>query len=148
MGRKPTPPKLKLLRGNPGKRKLLDVVALPSTKPDCPAFLNAVAKAMWRKLVKWLEAAGSLQRSDANVMAMYCSAWADWVEANAELAAAGKVVKSKTGVPMHNPWRSVERDAKRELTKLGAKLGLSPIDRKQLGVSGDKAPGKLAKYVN
>ena len=52
-GRKPTPTALKVLEGNPGKRKLNDNEPRPEKKaPSCPKWLEPEAKKEWRRLAK------------------------------------------------------------------------------------------------
>lgn len=59
-GRKPKPTMLKVLSGKPGKRKLnRDEPTAPGI-PDCPGFLDAVAKEEWNRCEKLL--------SEMNVM--------------------------------------------------------------------------------
>ena len=49
-GPPPTPTNLKLLRGNPGKRKLNTTEPDPPPAiPTCPSHLDKVAKREWRR---------------------------------------------------------------------------------------------------
>ena len=58
-GRKPTPTALKVLEGNPGKRKLNDNEPRPEKKaPSCPKWLEPEAKKEWRRLAKKMEQMG------------------------------------------------------------------------------------------
>ena len=49
-GRKPKPAKLRLLEGNPGKRRVIEV-ATASGVPDVPGWLDDEAKAEWTRIV-------------------------------------------------------------------------------------------------
>ena len=58
-GPPPTPTNLKLLRGNPGKRKLNTNEPDPEPAiPPCPSHLDKVAKKEWRRVSKELLALG------------------------------------------------------------------------------------------
>ena len=81
-GRKPTPTALKLLEGNPGKRKLNDKEPKPEKKaPSCPKWLETEAKKEWRRLAKKMELMGVLTEVDMAAFAGYCQAYARWKEA-------------------------------------------------------------------
>ena len=59
-GPPPTPTNLKLLRGNPGKRKLNTNEPDPAPAiPPCPGHLDKVAKKEWRRISKELLALGN-----------------------------------------------------------------------------------------
>ena len=59
-GPPPTPTNLKLLRGNPGKRKLNANEPDPEPAiPPCPSHLDKVAKKEWRRISKELLALGN-----------------------------------------------------------------------------------------
>ena len=62
-GPPPTPTNLKLLRGNPGKRKLNANEPDPAPAiPPCPSHLDKVAKKEWRRISKELLALGIISR--------------------------------------------------------------------------------------
>ena len=74
-GRKPTPTALKVLEGNPGKRKLNDNEPRPEKKaPSCPKWLEPEAKKEWRRLAKKMEQMGVLTEVDMAAFAGYCQA--------------------------------------------------------------------------
>ncbi len=63
-GRPPTPTKLRLLQGNPGKRPLeRDAINPPPAIPPCPEHLNAVAKAEWERVTVELHKLGVIPRT-------------------------------------------------------------------------------------
>lgn len=85
-GRKPKPPQLKILDGNPGQRKIPEVV--PGTgAPTCPSWLPAEGKAEWRRIVPALDAIEMLDKVDRAALTAYCQAFA-LLRAAEELIAA------------------------------------------------------------
>ena len=82
-GRKPKPPVLRLLEGNPGKRPIPDVVQ-PETgahPPKCPAWLEPDAKKEWKRIAQELCDLGLLSNLDVVALAAYCQAYARYKEA-------------------------------------------------------------------
>jgi phage terminase small subunit len=55
-GRRPKPTRMKILTGNPGKRRLNENEPKPEPSvPDCPSELGPVARQEWDRLVaQWL----------------------------------------------------------------------------------------------
>ena len=68
-GRKPTPTHLKLVTGNPGKRKINRQEPNPARCiPSCPSHLSDNAKVAWGKLTVLLDRMGVLTEADAAVL--------------------------------------------------------------------------------
>ena len=81
-GPPPTPTNLKLLRGNPGKRKLNTNEPDPAPAiPPCPSHLDKVAKKEWRRISKELLALGIISKLDRAALGGYCDAYGRWAEA-------------------------------------------------------------------
>jgi phage terminase small subunit len=77
MGRRgpaPQPTKLKLLRGNPGKRALNDREPEPEplASSECPAHLKGDARSLWNSIVKPLVACAVITVVDVGVAEMLC----------------------------------------------------------------------------
>ena len=80
-GRPRKPTVLKLLAGNPGKRKVnRKEPKIAAGKIPIPAHLGAVARAEWRRLEKLLPR-GLVTPADRGTFAQYCQTWARVVEA-------------------------------------------------------------------
>jgi P27 family predicted phage terminase small subunit len=91
--------------------------------------LNAEAIAEWRRVTPLLANVGTLDRT---ALALYCAAWARWTKAEAEIATTGEVVKSPSGFPIQNPWRTVANQAYKQLHAMLREFGLSPTARARL----------------
>lgn len=103
-GRKPKPTALRILAGNPGKRRLPQREPKPEAgAPACPEWLDSEAKREWRRVVGHLDAAGILTRADRAALAAYCQAWSGWLaaelrkRAREEAAAAARSVFEGAG---------------------------------------------------
>lgn len=148
-GRKSIPSKIIQLRG--GTRHThqppRDQEPQPPEKmPSCPRHLDKEARKEWRRAGKILRAVGLMTELDRAVFAGYCQAWSSWVRACVELAKVGPVYAGKDGIPHHNPWSRVMREADEAWTKKAVLLGLSPSSRASLKVSKPKPQSKAQKF--
>jgi phage terminase small subunit len=78
-GRKPVPTKLKLLRGNPGKRAVNRREPAPKAAievPTPPDFLNERAAQEWLYIARELVVLGLLTSIDHAGLAAYCDLYA------------------------------------------------------------------------
>jgi len=139
-GRKPKPTRLKLLTGNPGKRKLNEREPTPPVEiPDCPEHLTDAAKVEWNRLTKELTALGILARVDRAALAAYCMAWARLVKAEGRIKKSGEILQSPQG-PIRNPWLTVANKAVEQLQKIGSEFGLTPVSRSRISLGSGVAP--------
>lgn len=139
MGRPAKPTALKLLQGNPGKRKLKKDGPAPAPlaeTPDPPEWLGAWAVDMWQTIAPWLTQTGIMTRTDTHNLAAFCAAYDRWRQAEEEVASVGITVTDKKGVVKKNPACTVINEALRQLASFGASLGLDPASRARLMGSG------------
>jgi len=131
MGARGPLPKANPIRRN--KREISGVAVV--SKPTMPANLSAEAKAEWRRVVPELERMGTITKLDRAVLIRYCTAWADWIELDAQLARTGRLMKGREeGTFVRNPLWLLRRDAESTVTELGRQLGLTPDARVRAGV--------------
>src|SRR5687768_10225656 len=89
-GRKPTPTRLKLLRGNAGRRPLNPNEPQPPARlPPPPAHLSREAKREWRRAGRFLLDLGLVSDLDRTAFALYCTAYGRWVEAEEAIRSYG-----------------------------------------------------------
>jgi P27 family predicted phage terminase small subunit len=129
-GAKPKPTRLKALEGtlrsdrrNPNE---------PDTRPAiprCPGHLGPEAKREWRRLAPQLARLGLLSKIDREALALFCQAWARWVEAEEALKRYGVMVKSPNGFPMQSPYLAIANKAMEQMRALLAEFGMSPSSR-------------------
>lgn len=85
-GPAPQPTALKLLRGNPGKRKLNEdepkpeEVKVDSAAARCPKHLTGLARELWKKLAPAAMRSGLISVVDLPQFEAYCISYARWRE--------------------------------------------------------------------
>lgn len=158
-GPRPKPLSLKLLAGNPGRRPLTDGagVRFAPGVPSVPSHLGARARAVWRRVVKELDAAGVLAVADRDALAAYCCCVADVEELTRLIDAEGLMVEvptvdrngELTGDTVRKPhpalkWRS---DLLLKVKQFAAEFGLTPASRSrvagQASAPGDQSGNKV-----
>ena len=149
-GRKPKPTKLKVIEGNPGKRKIKEGPDMSSGLPSPPSHLDKYAKQEWKRLAFGLHAIGILYEVDSAVFAAYCQAYSRWRTAeegikkasDIEGAVFGALVCLTTkGTLMKHPLVDISEKAAAAMVKYALEFGLSPSARARLAID----PGKKKK---
>jgi P27 family predicted phage terminase small subunit len=128
-GRKPTPIALRLLRGNPGRRRLPKQQAKPAAGATCPRSLSAEARAEWRRLQPELLRLGLLSRIDRAAFAAYCEAWADFRWAVVTIKAEGRVIESGNHTRMPHVAMTIKRGAMKAIREFASEFGFTPASR-------------------
>ncbi len=129
-GRKPKPTALKRLEGNPGKRPLNTMEPIPPTIAlRCPKHLLPEARKEWKRLAPILMGMGLLTAADAVPFEGYCTAYARWLEAQAEITRHGSIYKDNDGRIRPNPYIAIANQQMREIKSFAAEFGLTPSNR-------------------
>ncbi|MFC2974558.1 phage terminase small subunit P27 family [Azotobacter bryophylli] len=146
-GRPAKPAIVHLLNGNPSKKNARDLLQeatqplLPVEAPPMPDWLDEDAQAEWERVVPDLMTLGLISTLDRQVLGQYCEAVSDyrrWTlriqELNARLASpdSGDVQTYRTGAKDLSIWRKLRNDAERRADAAGAKLGFTPMARRNL----------------
>jgi len=150
MGRRGPPPKpthLKLLAGNPGKRRInTREPQPPKDAPRCPAWITDEAKRVWRRLVPLLKDMGILTTVDADALAGYCQTYARWRAAEEFLAKHGEVypIRDDAGrvkCMQQFPQVAIARNLLLVLRAYQQEFGLTPAARTRIQVNlGEEKP--------
>lgn len=141
-GRKPLPSKLKLLRGNPGKRPINENEPKPEAAiPDIPPELDAVAAAEWERVCPELAAIGVLTKLDRSALSAYCQSWSQWLHAIEKMKTHGPVVKAPSGFPIQNPYFAIANSALKQMKAFLTEFGMTPSSRSRISV-GDNPPAE------
>ncbi|MFA7278925.1 MAG: phage terminase small subunit P27 family [Sterolibacterium sp.] len=96
-GRRPKPTALKLVAGNPGKRKINKTEPKPrQVIPSCPAHLSDVGKVAWGRLSVLLDRMGVLTEADSAALERLCDCYADILECRELIQRDGRTYSSIT----------------------------------------------------
>jgi P27 family predicted phage terminase small subunit len=147
-GRKPKPTQLKVISGNPGKRKLNKAEPKPTRGiPDCPEYLPPRAKVAFQQLGERLDAMGVITLADGMALELLAMAYEEWRSANdlildaAELSKfEGDVVHYKDGMTYDtqsdagtiiraHPASRLASDAFKRIRAMLVEFGLTPSSR-------------------
>jgi len=135
-GRKPIPTALHVLRGFPGKRKLVrhepQPAALGPLAP--PAWLHDEAKAEWTRLAPVLERLGVLTETDSDALTAYCEAWVTWKQATQKIRQFGMVIKGKNDLPVMSPYVRIAHHALNQMRAPLVEFGMTPSARARIRV--------------
>lgn len=144
MGRPAKPTALKMLQGNPGKRKLNKEGPAPeplTEVPAVPGWLGEWGAEAWEMAAPWLTKTGIMTRTDTHNLAAFCAAYQRWRDAESEVTTRGVTVTDKKGVLKKNPACTVINESLRQMATFGSALGLDPASRARLtGGSGKEKP--------
>jgi P27 family predicted phage terminase small subunit len=163
-GRKPIPTHLKVITGNRGKRPLNAAEPTPEQViPPVPVHLSDEAKAEWERVAVELQQLGLLTRIDRAALAAYCQAYADWVEAEAQIKRFGKVIKSPMrtvtrrardgseitetsgGYPLQSPFLAIRNKALELMHRFAVEFGMTPSARSRVSANGQAFEDDPAK---
>lgn len=148
VGRRPKPTAVKLLEGNPGKRKLNKAEPKPdATKPTAPKHLQGEARKEWNRASKLLHQAGLLTSIDRAALAAYATAYGRWADSEEQLKKHGPVVKSPSGYPIQNPYLGIANKAMCEMRRWLVEFGMTPSSRSRLA-AGEGASDELDDFLN
>jgi P27 family predicted phage terminase small subunit len=157
-GPRPQPVRLKLLRGNPGKRAIRNVFEppRPPEPPAPPPFLTGYALEEWRRVSPGLCLFRLLTELDVATLAAYCVAYMHWREAeellkefaDVDQKAHGLLIKGSKGQARANPLFEIARAAAADMVRTAAEFGFSPAARSRiaLGVGGPFARPSAGKF--
>ena len=135
-GRKRKPTHLKLIDGNPGKRKLEPAPKVPPQRPIAPSTLSEEARKEWQYVVPRLDEVGMLTKVDRTALEVYCEAVATHREAIGHLRELGILVRGDKGRVVKNPAAQLARDAATTIRLFCSEFGLTPSSRMRMDVPG------------
>lgn len=134
-GPPPTPTRLRVLAGNPGKRRLNHREPQPIGPPVKPDFIAGRAAEEWDRVVASMPP-GYFTAADAPTLAVLSAAWTLYRAALAELARGGLTAKGAEGQPVAHPMAKVVAKETEIILRAGDRLGLSPAARSRLSMPG------------
>ena len=137
-GRPPSPTKLKLIKGNPGRRDLNENEPEPDLLEHAapPAHLSDVAKQKWSDMVEMLSRNNVFTEMDVDLLAIYCEAHAIELHAFEQLEKYGEIVKSpKSGYPVASPYKAIHNTAWKTKQEIMSEFGMGPVARTRININ-------------
>lgn len=140
----PKPTKLKVLTGNPGKRKINDQEPEPTAGvPDCPSNLSHEAAKAWKRLAPMIHDMGVLTVVDGSALERMCETYAEIIQYQKDIDEGGATYRSTTdsgaSIIKSNPAVSMLANADRRFKAYLVEFGLTPASRSKLKTDKPKA---------
>ncbi len=145
-GRKPVPPELKILRGNPGKRDIPR--NLPKSRgkaPRCPSDLHGIyARREWRRMTREFEALRVLDPADRAALEIYCRSYALWRIAEWMVRRTGMVTRAASGYSQVAAYMAIYKQLSAQLKSMLTEFGGTPSSRVKVRVQHESKEPNLA----
>lgn len=129
VGRPRIPTKIHRLHGIPGKRPLPEGEPEPEVKVPTPPKVvtdNPAALEEWHRITAELLALGLIAEINRALIAAYCKAYADWIEAEEHYDTEPKIYKTTSDYPVLTPWRTVADKAFERMVRIATGFGMDP----------------------
>lgn len=140
---KPQPTQLKLLKGNPGKRKIEPDEIKPVVNiPNPPNHLDVVAKTEWKRISESLYNLQILSDIDRSALAAYCASYSRWVKSENKIKKQGMVITTTNGNMIQSPFVGIANKAMMIMHKFLVEFGMTPSARVGLKVTSKKKETK------
>jgi len=151
-GRRPQPTHIRLLRGNPGKRRVNPHE--PTPPPVSAAFDtpppelagDALAEAEWRRVAPMLRACKLATEAERTGLIALCQQWSRYLEAQDNIRTLGMLIKTPKGIPIANPYLAIADKALAHCHRLWVELGLTPAGRARITALPDHSPQDGGKW--
>jgi len=144
------PTKLRLMRGNPGKRRINrnEPQPAPLLTAACPRELvDPVARAEWDRIAPGLIASGQVTSVDRAMLIGYCHKWAQWQAIETAAAVHSFIVKGPDGRPIPNPAINLAFKAYNLLLRSAAELGMTPSARSRVVAAPVGSTSPVSKWI-
>ena len=130
--RKTKPKGLKEIAASQQKTLLESEEAKPNRILECPPELGPQARQEWDRIVGELTKLGVLSSFDRAPLAVYCTAYALWLEAMEMVQKYGAMMKSPNGFPIQSPYLSHLNKQAEIMTKIASEFGFTPASRSRI----------------
>ena len=147
-GPKPTPTKLKVLRGETRPSRVNRAEPQPvQLFPEPPEHLSDEAKAAWAHVQTTMASTRVITAADADMLELYCESLARYREWSELLGKSGPLIKgARHGELVKNPLVAMVRDTGTQVRALAGELGLTPASRSSLRADQHADGGRLASF--
>lgn len=151
-GRRPQPTAIRLLRGNPGKRRPNPDEPRPAPVSQAfdtpPPELAGDDRACteWQRVAPLLRHCRLITEAERGSLIALCQQWSRYLEATDKVRALGMIIKKPKGVPFPNPYLTIADKALAHCQRLWMELGLTPSGRTKLTALPDPAGPDRSKW--
>lgn len=147
-GRKPKPTVLKLIQGNPGKRRLnMNEPKPPPGNLDPPNWLDLEARKEWNRIVPQLADLGLYTALDQQSAGCLCQIVADLADAQHKIRKMGtKLVVNKGRIQL-NPYVRIARNSMLLIHKFASEFGCTVSSRARISVPGFKDESEFDRFM-
>lgn len=146
-GNAPTPTALKMLRGNPGKRRVNRDEPRPGpSRGDCPAWLDDPARALWGAYAPTLIRLGLLTELSEPAFAALCESWSLYRAAAQQVREDGSTVVQPTNGEAVSPHVTIRGKALGDLRALMAEFGMTPAAATRIRVQQEDSSDPLDAF--
>ncbi|EAA7555987.1 phage terminase small subunit P27 family [Salmonella enterica subsp. diarizonae] len=150
-GRRPKPSQLKVVAGNPGKRKINDKEPAPAHEiPSPPSHLTDWGKVAWGKLTVLLDGMGVMTIADGLALERLCDIYADILQLRDTIAVEGRTYTVQTDggfLIKPHPAVAMLADADRRFKSYLVEFGLTPAARTKVNAhDGNKEEDPLSQF--
>jgi P27 family predicted phage terminase small subunit len=109
------------------------VPAVELLAPECPPELGPVARTEWHRIVPELASLNLIAHLDRGQLAIYCVAFAQWLEAAEFIQKFGSMVKTPNGFPVQSPYVAILNRQADTMIRIASEFGFTPASRAKLG---------------
>lgn len=154
----PVKPTVKTQKNLPHQQKTTEPATnktWSSDEPEMPLYFGREAIKEWKYIIKALKAKGELHLVDRALLAIYCTTYANYVEAESELLKDGggqweDTDKNGDRKLVSNPWAAIRDKHAGQLRQITNELGFNPMARAKIKTGApEKGPkSAAANYFN
>ena len=145
------PEALKKLHGTARKDRAVESSATATGMPTRPMGLSPQATRVWKSLAPKLHDLGLLAEIDQSMFAVYCQAYADWLELTRilnKLGVANWYSETESGYRQVIPEVAVRDKAYQVMQRLETRFGLDPSSRSGIATDGrQKAANATEEFL-
>lgn len=146
-GRKPKPTHLKLITGNPGRRKINQREPKPKGDlTDPPDYFNKAERDAWQYAIDNAPA-GLLKRLDLAVLETWVVALVTYREAVRHVRNSGQVIKQNGQIAV-NPFLHIQNKQALIMLKAAGEMGFTPSSRTRIQLDNDASEEEGAGYYD
>jgi P27 family predicted phage terminase small subunit len=116
------------------RQPMADDKVVPALAPEleCPTELPPRAREEGNRIVGELTALGVLSKFDRGPLAVYCTAYAAWMEAMQAVNEYGMMIKSPSGYPVQSPYVAIANHQADVMLRLAGEFGFTPASRNRI----------------